>query len=72
MKKELELQSERMNLIFKELENALKHADIAANHFLLAEVPRACAHTIALQGHLAVVSEILAEVAKLHRAKASV
>ncbi len=70
MKNELEQQTERLNLVATELEQAMKHAKIAANHFASTEVPRACAHTLAVQGHLNIVNEILGEVAKLHRTKA--
>ncbi len=72
MKNELEQQSERLNLVATELEQAMKHAKIAASHFSSTEVPRACAHTLAVHGHLAVVKDILAEVAKLHKTKAGV
>lgn len=72
MKNELEDQSNRLKSISTELEKALKHSQIAADHFLNSEVPRACAHTLALEGHLIVISEVLKEIAKTHRIKASV
>ena len=72
MKTELLHQSDKMNAIAIELEQALKHAKIAANHFLDSEVPRACAHTLAVQGHLAVIDELLIAVAKLHKTKSIV
>lgn len=72
MKNELERQSERLNLIAKELDQAKEHALVAANHFTASEVPRACAHTLAVQGHLSAVMELLSEVAKLHATKARI
>ncbi len=69
MKSELEQQSERMKSVANELDQAMKHAKIATGHFSGSEVPRACAHTLALQGHLSVVAELLAEIAKLHKDK---
>lgn len=72
MKSELQDQAAKLKSITEELEGAAKHSRIAAEHFLNSDVPRACAHTLALEGHIAVIAEILEEVAKLHRLKAKV
>lgn len=70
MTNDLEQQAVRMKSIANELDQAMRHAEIAADHFASSEVPRGCAHTLAVQGHLVVVNEILNEIAKLHKNKA--
>lgn len=55
-----------------ELESALKHSNSAVDHFKNSEVPRACAHTLALEGHLCTVKKLLCEIAKFYRTKAGV
>lgn len=72
MNNELNEQSNRLKSISVELEKALKHSNIAIEHFQNSEVPRGCAHTLALEGHIHVVKELLVEIAKLHRMKAGV
>jgi len=68
----LEAQAKRLLQIAEELERAVAHAKIAANHFKSGEVPRGCAHTFAIEGHMRVVTEILSVAAKEHRLKAKV
>ncbi|MEK7071154.1 MAG: hypothetical protein AAB966_05065 [Patescibacteria group bacterium] len=63
-------QSKRLLQIAEELEKAAAHAKIAANHFKSGEVPRGCAHSFAVEGHIAAASENLTLVAKEHRTKA--
>lgn len=72
MKVELQDQAAKLKSITDELESALKHSKIASEHFVNSEVPRACAHTLALEGHIIAITELLAEIAKLHRTKAKV
>ena len=66
----LEAQWKKLLQIAEELEKAASHAKIAANHFKLGEVPRGCAHSFAVEGHIVVASETLSLVAKDHRLKA--
>lgn len=66
----LEAQSKKLLQIAEELERAAAHAKIAANHFKSGEVPRGCAHSLAVEGHISVASETLSLVAKDHRLKA--
>jgi hypothetical protein len=63
----LEAQAKRLDEIAKELEMALAHTKTGANHFRSGEVPRGCAHTVAVQGHVIVANELLQEIAKTHR-----
>jgi hypothetical protein len=63
-------QSKKLFQIAEELEKAAAHAKIAADHFNSGEVPRACAHSFAAEGHIAVASETLSLVAREHRLKA--
>ena len=72
MNNDLKEQSNRLKSISTELEKALKHSNIAIEHFQNSEVPRACAHTLALEGHIHAVKELLKEIAKFHRIKAEV
>lgn len=72
MKIELKNQAAKLKLITEELESALKHSKIASEHFVNSEVPRACAHALALEGHIIAIAELLAEIAKFHRTKAKV
>jgi hypothetical protein len=70
MKSDIEQQVKKLKLISSELETAIKHSNIAAKHFESSEIPRGCAHTLALQGHLNSVNDLLKEIAKLHSLKA--
>lgn len=53
-----------------ELEKAARHARIAADHFKSGEVPRACAHTVATEGHIHAANDFLKAVAMAHSLKA--
>jgi CHAD domain-containing protein len=53
-----------------ELDLAAKHLRVTAEHFRNKEVPRACAHVLASQGHLLTVQKIIEEHAILHASKA--
>lgn len=72
MKNDLQEQVNRLVLISSELNAAVKHSNVAAEHFKNSEVPRGCAHTLALEGHLNVVSDLLKEIAKLHAVEARI
>lgn len=52
-----------------ELERAVQHLRTTARHFRDMEVPRACAHAFAAQGHLYTTEAILKELAVLHAAR---
>jgi ABC-type bacteriocin/lantibiotic exporter with double-glycine peptidase domain len=54
----------------QELDLAAKHLRVTAEHFRNHEVPRACAHIFASQGHLFAVKKIIEEHAVLHASKA--
>jgi hypothetical protein len=70
MNEALKAQSQKLILISEELKRAAAHAKIAAGHFDSGEVPRACAHTLATEGHIHVIQDLLKEVAKAHGLKA--
>lgn len=72
MNEKLEVQAKRLEDAVVELEKAMAHAKVAAQHFRSGEVPRGCAHTLATQGHTVVVNEILNEIAKTHRIAAKI
>lgn len=65
-------QINRLKAIASELELALKHSTVAVDHFQNSEVPRACAHTLALEGHLIIATDLLKEIAKFHSSKAAI
>ena len=67
----LEEQAVKLTKMAEELELAAAHAKTAARHFQSGEVPRGCAHAFTSGGHMTVASEILADVAKQHRLKAT-
>lgn len=54
----------------KELDVAAAHLRTTAKHFRNKEVPRACAHVFAAQGHLSTVHKIIEDHALLHASKA--
>jgi len=70
MSETLEMIAQRFEDLIPELEKALKHCQIASSHFRSKEVPRGCAHALAMQGHLLVAGEWLEEFAKFHRTRA--
>jgi hypothetical protein len=67
MNERLEAQAKRLDSVVRELEVAINHAKTAAAHFRSSEVPRGCAHTLALEGHLVAATELSNEIAKEHR-----
>lgn len=62
----LQHQSENFKSISSELEKALAHSKVCESHFKDGNVPRGCAHTVALEGHLLLVLEKLESVKLLH------
>jgi hypothetical protein len=66
-KAQFEQQANALDEAAAELEKAAAHAKTAAAHFRSSEVPRACAHVLAVEGHLQATTESLAEIAKRHR-----
>lgn len=69
---DFDLQAERLTKLSHELKQAIGHAEIAKSHFLNAEVPRACAHALALEGNLEMARELLSSIAKTHREKSPI
>jgi hypothetical protein len=67
MTTKLKAQTKSLEILIRELELAITHAKVAATHFRGNEVPRACAHTLAVEGHVLSAAELLGEIAKLHR-----
>jgi hypothetical protein len=55
-----------------ELEGAVAHLRVAAAHFRDGEVPRACAHTFAAEGHMVEARRHVEHRAVVHRTKARV
>lgn len=53
-----------------ELELAAKHLRTAARHMAEGEVPRACAHAFAAQGHIATSDVGIKRAAVVHASKA--
>jgi hypothetical protein len=53
-----------------ELERALGHCRVAADHFRKGEVPNGAAHAWAAHGHLLEASELMGQQAKQHTGKA--
>ena len=51
----------------EELEGAVAHCRVAAEHFRRGEIPRACAHAWAAQGHVLAGREALDAQAREHR-----
>ena len=66
-----EEQAQRLDRAAHELEQAAKHCRTAAAHFRDAEVPRACAHTVAADGHLREARDVLNRVARAHAERAT-
>ena len=52
-----------------ELESAAQHMRTAARHFRDHEIPRACAHILAAEGHMLEAQEAIQERAKVHSRK---
>lgn len=62
-----EQQAKHLDEIAVELEKAVAHAKTAASHFRSGEVPRGCAHAVAVEGHLIAANEHAQQIAKTHR-----
>lgn len=56
----------RFRRMVEELDKASRHARIGEEHFLNKEIPRGCAHALALQGHLNACQRLLDEMAEEH------
>lgn len=56
----------RFRQLAEELEKAARHARVGEEHFLSKEIPRGCAHALALQGHLRMCQRLLDEIAEEH------
>ena len=72
MKATREAVAERFDEVAAELERALAHCRVAASHFRADEVPRGCAHALALQGHLRRSQRGVDEIAEAHASRAGV
>lgn len=55
-----------------ELDRAVQHLRVAAGHFRDGEVPRACAHTFAAEGHMIEARRMVEHRAVVHRTKSQV
>jgi hypothetical protein len=71
MNQKLIAQADRLKNLIAELEKALAHAKVGESHFRAGEVPRGCAHTLALQGHMNESQHMIDEIAKDHRLSAN-
>ncbi|MCO4780696.1 MAG: hypothetical protein KC646_00120 [Candidatus Cloacimonetes bacterium] len=58
--------------ISKQLEDALIHSKITEGHFNDKNVPRACAHAFALDGHLVKIKQLLDKAKLNHSTQAKV
>ena len=65
-----EEQAKRFDAIVEEAGKIADHARIAATHMRNAEVPRAGAHALALEGHLINARRLLDEIAVEHAKRA--
>jgi hypothetical protein len=65
----LDRQAEFYEQAAKELDMAAAHLRTTAKHFRNREIPRACAHVFATQGHLLTVQKIIEDHALLHATK---
>lgn len=63
--------AEKLDTIAQELEKTLAHCRTAAAHFRNKEVPRGCAHIVALQGHLAHYETLMKEIITIHASRAT-
>ena len=59
-----------LNDIAGELERAAAHARTASKHFEAPEVPRGCAHIVAVEGHMMKARRALEGVLENHAAHA--
>ena len=53
--------------VARELVEAAKHAEIASTHFANNDIPRACAHSTATQGHIHAAETLIREFQLTHR-----
>ena len=56
--------------ITAELEAAATHSQVAAEHMGASDIARACAHGMAVAGHVRKAERMLGEVAEIHSGKA--
>lgn len=63
--------AERFERSAEELETAARHLRVAGKHMRETEIPRACAHAFAAQGHLVTAERLLGENAVLHASKST-
>jgi hypothetical protein len=68
---DLEVAAERCEFVAQELERAALHLRTSAKHFREREVPRACAHLFAAQGHMLETQTVVNERAVVHAAKSN-
>jgi predicted deacetylase len=68
---DLEVAAERCEFAAQELERAALHLRTAAKHFREHEVPRACAHLFAAQGHMFGTQAMINERAVVHASKSN-
>jgi hypothetical protein len=66
---DLEVAAERCEHAAQELERAALHLRTSAKHFRDREVPRACAHVFAAQGHMLETQAVVNERAVVHAAE---
>ncbi len=66
MSDSFEIQADRLEVMVEEMQKAIAHARIAASHFREGEVPRAAAHVLAIQGHLAKSASLVQEISEQH------
>jgi hypothetical protein len=64
-----EVAAERCEHAAQELERAASHLRTSAQHFREHEVPRACAHLFAAQGHMLETQTVINERAVVYTAK---
>jgi predicted deacetylase len=68
---DLEVAAQRCEFAAQELERAALHLRTSAQHFRKHEVPRACAHLFAAQGHMLETQTVINEQAVVHAAKSN-
>jgi hypothetical protein len=68
---DLEVAAERCEFAARELEWTALHLRTSARHFREHEVPRACAHLFAAQGHMLETQTVINEQAVVHAAKSN-
>lgn len=66
MNKNLKDQIDRMKTVLQQLELASTHSKTCISHLESQEIPRTCAHLVALEGHLEVVKSEISEFKRKH------